>query len=85
MYVHGWEHRNPKRDGPVQRCGGNEEMKQVLENFEALVGYSPGILRMPLEFFKILATIMIVNIVVLVVIVLASHALKFLYTFFGAA
>jgi hypothetical protein len=34
-------------------------MKQVLENFKALVGYRPGILRMPIEFFKILATIMI--------------------------
>jgi hypothetical protein len=34
-------------------------MKQLFEHFKALVGYSPGILRMPLEFFKILATIMV--------------------------
>ncbi len=38
-------------------------MKKVLENFKALVGYSPGILRMPLEFFKILAIIMILGFV----------------------
>jgi hypothetical protein len=60
-------------------------MKQVLEHFKALVGYSPGILRMPLEFFKILATIMIINLVALIVIFLALSVLKFLNNFFGAA
>jgi hypothetical protein len=43
-------------------------MKQLLEHFKALVGYSPGIFRMPLEFFKILATIMLINIVMLLLV-----------------
>ena len=55
-------------------------MKQLLEHLKALVGYSPGILRMPLEFFKILATI---TILVFVAAVLQYLVLSFLYVFFG--
>ena len=67
----------------IRHCGSNEKMKQVLERFKALVGYRPGILRMPLEFFKILVTIMIINIVAFVVISLAYEAFELLYTLFG--
>jgi hypothetical protein len=40
-----------------------QKMKQILGHLLALVGYSPGILRLPLEFFKMLATIFILAVV----------------------
>jgi hypothetical protein len=54
-------------------------MKQLFEHFKALVGYRPGILRMPLEFFKILATIMVLG---LCAFALQYLVLSLLY-FFG--
>jgi hypothetical protein len=54
-------------------------MKQLFEHFKALVGYSPGILRMPVEFFKILAIIMILG---FVAFALQYLVLSLLY-FFG--
>ena len=58
-------------------------MKQLLEHFKALVGYSPGILRMPLEFFKILATIMLINIVMLLLVASTYLVLRIFTILFG--
>ncbi len=40
-----------------------QKMKQILDHLLALIGYSPGILRLRLEFFKMLATIFILAVV----------------------
>jgi hypothetical protein len=58
-------------------------MKQLFEHFKALVGYSPGIFRMPLEFFKILATIMLINIVMLLLVASTYLALRIFTILFG--
>jgi hypothetical protein len=58
-------------------------MKQLFEHFKALVGYSPGIFRMPLEFFKILATIMLINIVMLLLVASTYLVLRIFTIFFG--
>ena len=58
-------------------------MKQLLEHFKALVGYSPGIFRMPLEFFKILATIMLINIVMLLLVASTYLVLRIFTILFG--
>jgi len=58
-------------------------MKQLFEHFKALVGYSPGIFRMPLEFFKILATIMLINIVMLLLVASTYLVLRIFTILFG--
>ncbi len=59
-------------------------MKQLFEHFKALIGYSPGILRMPLEFFRIFAIIIIINIVMLLLLTLASLVPRIFNIIFGA-